>query len=925
MREFGEIRLQFAGDKKAAQGYIGVARTQLGILKNLMSFSQLKQLSRTVTLDDGTQIKVSSVFGQDAVTINVPPVTTSPNEPVISGTVKGTKVVDYVGVTMPNPVPYRSLIYGFVDKGLPYIQIQGYMTYNLYHANGILYRTIESTYDGVMTSYGGGGYVVAGSASDRIIDNGVVGDLWRGWTGDLGYGYSNGFSQYYPGMRADGQPGAGSFSSFGYESLATSDVNSGIAGRKFYVTLSSGENLFSKQMDYLNVGYSGGYFVPSYEFDTWRGSDSIYASYIHVSAGSIINTTETFNFTIPEDVIYPEPIDVFDFTQKNPYIESYPFGYGNITSTFYSLGASVINGVLEYTRVKSTYSYDMSEFVPTGEVVNIGASKEAALARLRVDQISALISDDPVFFSENPPSRVYQWYANVAQGLIDFTARRKAWNKKNSDEFIAALKGNFSPNSMGVTHAQLKTGKLPPEWERIIKNSVQDSTLTYQPIQLNVTMLPDTIVRDTLSNGFGSTHSGSRKRERIVIFEYVDSEGEKHSEKIIGYETVTVTAHSNYKGLFIIESVDQTYVDWYEPSYQYAYEKVLLNGTIQSGAMPDSAIGYPYNPLDYRGLNPPYPNQSDNITYTKPKIVIDYHRAILPKYEPIKNYSNKKDNPEWNNSKMFGVKKIELLIFSPYKNMESLGIFANPADADGATQIAYYGEASFSFDWFTGDLKWLGWMPRKDVNGNVEPTIVSLPEECYYSEGRIIFSASNYFLQSALYTLVELGLNKESIVIAAENAASDAYQLCYSIIRSGVLETPFTKHICAEIKISVKSSILNYKKELTEKNYRQVLNKNIMKSLKLAIPMAVYSGFNASLMTDAEVRIGRTPEMMISMLKINLFESCEFNLLIGYVWDKPSDLWPDVANLLRNKIKGMVEGSSNQALYTIIKQAIKQN
>jgi hypothetical protein len=69
MREFREIRKGLGENAEAAAPYLGVARTQLGILKARMAHGQLGQLTRTVTLEDGTSITVSSRMGQDSVRI----------------------------------------------------------------------------------------------------------------------------------------------------------------------------------------------------------------------------------------------------------------------------------------------------------------------------------------------------------------------------------------------------------------------------------------------------------------------------------------------------------------------------------------------------------------------------------------------------------------------------------------------------------------------------------------------------------------------------------------------------------------------------------------------------------------------------------------------------------------------------------------
>lgn len=80
MREIGPVNKSLSGDPDTAAAQVSVARTQLGILKNLMKLGGLKIGSRTVRLADGTTIQVASFNGQDfinietAVPVNTPPV-----------------------------------------------------------------------------------------------------------------------------------------------------------------------------------------------------------------------------------------------------------------------------------------------------------------------------------------------------------------------------------------------------------------------------------------------------------------------------------------------------------------------------------------------------------------------------------------------------------------------------------------------------------------------------------------------------------------------------------------------------------------------------------------------------------------------------------------------------------------------------------
>lgn len=66
-------RKRFSGDREAAFDYIGLGRTLLDALKQGMRMNGLQQLSRTVRLQNGVQITVSSVYGQDNVDISAPP------------------------------------------------------------------------------------------------------------------------------------------------------------------------------------------------------------------------------------------------------------------------------------------------------------------------------------------------------------------------------------------------------------------------------------------------------------------------------------------------------------------------------------------------------------------------------------------------------------------------------------------------------------------------------------------------------------------------------------------------------------------------------------------------------------------------------------------------------------------------------------
>ena len=75
MREIGVVRWRLGDTREeveAAKPYLGQARLQLGILKNLMAMGGQQQGARAVTLPDGTVIRSQSVMGQDIVSIAAP-------------------------------------------------------------------------------------------------------------------------------------------------------------------------------------------------------------------------------------------------------------------------------------------------------------------------------------------------------------------------------------------------------------------------------------------------------------------------------------------------------------------------------------------------------------------------------------------------------------------------------------------------------------------------------------------------------------------------------------------------------------------------------------------------------------------------------------------------------------------------------------
>lgn len=67
------MRKNFTGDRDTAIDYIGEAKQQLAILKNMMGFNQLTTLSRVIDYPGGVRITVASIHGQDFISVDAPP------------------------------------------------------------------------------------------------------------------------------------------------------------------------------------------------------------------------------------------------------------------------------------------------------------------------------------------------------------------------------------------------------------------------------------------------------------------------------------------------------------------------------------------------------------------------------------------------------------------------------------------------------------------------------------------------------------------------------------------------------------------------------------------------------------------------------------------------------------------------------------
>ena len=386
-------------------------------------------------------------------------------------------------------------------------------------------------------------------------------------------------------------------------------------------------------------------------------------------------------------------------------------------------------------------------------------------------------------YNGTPDGLDADWNADWQAGVTAFKARRKAWFLKNSTEFIAALKGKFQPGAAGVTRAELQSGKLPASWDYAIKTHCITSYKTYQPILMNASYV-DAVISDTSAD---LTQAGTMVTKRTVTFNYVDAAGVFQQKVIDGTQIQTVSALAAAYGGGPGQQYPLTTWDlWYElgvPEYSgtrvrpearnafYTDRTLQYLGALWTGAeqsAPVQANGdSAWNGLPGDAIinsDPHYPLYSNTLVGTAPDFVLNYHNTVLPKYHSETPSSTHDGNTAWNNSGMYGVKSVSLRLFGPVaQDGTLLGIFPDPSDADGATSVAYYGKATFSFDWSTGTITPTSWAEQ------TPPTVAALPAGYSY----FTYSSTLYFVGPVKTTIAGNGQTPTAAGIAASTAVSN--------------------------------------------------------------------------------------------------------------------------------------------------------
>ena len=616
--------------------YHSFAEKKLAELKRWMKESGILAFSKTYWLNDSEHIFVSSTFFTDAVSAD-------------TIRINAGGITDYVALAMPNPVPYRGVSIGVVDKS-PAVSVaytdgafpnrSATVTLSVGGSAVESYSGAFSFFTAVEVWFG-----TPFTASHYV---------WSTWPSPAALSAGTPLGSAGAALSAAGTQIGGEIITLpGVGTVANTTVVSAIPGYgvaaaaaggviKTYVTASDGEVLASEVQNIID---GQAYYVPNI---AWNGEGY---SNMHVdTTGHPVDHQLTF--TVPEDCNHPVPA------------------------------------------------------------------------------VSSLI----------------------------FNTRRKAWFKKNSDEFIAALKTGFAPGTPGVTRAELQTGYLPSAWEYQIKRDVDVKYDSYAPastvgrktrraIQYSETAFLDTVLSDTSAN---LTQAGVKITERAATLTYTipvtQPDGsvvqEPRERSVVGTLTQTVTRHNDSVGNQLGLSRQDVYDTWYNreattlpsgvPStITAAYLKdrttsrigVVLNGTVQTGYNADSTLGVVGNPLTYALYIPPFPKTSSTVTADLiPDFIATWHKDAKITYDK----TGATGSNVLNDSALHGVTRIEI---TPV-GVPEYGMFADiTLDAvKNSTQVEVFGTAVYRFDWQTGALTFSKWKPLKDAEGNeVASRIVDLP------------------------------------------------------------------------------------------------------------------------------------------------------------------------------------------------------
>ncbi len=584
---------------------------------------------------------------------------------------------DYVAISMPNPVPYRGVSIGVGEKGTPHPRWQ-YPTGGYYWTNGIYFSPQALGVQGEEALYAKPAILNITSTTNGVVT--IVNSV--SFQGTL---------PTYEALRS------GTFSYTQYLQQGNAGMPVYVGGRTNLVV-----NNVAQNPPILQV-----FDISSAVAAITAAGDAAYAAQLAEDIAANLAGAKTYVMASDGTVLASEVRN--EYTTESGFVGvRYTTAHEDYNNWRDNWSGGSDMWMFDYSTNPATFVYNHKlAFVVPEDCITFGGGTTPIQPPLAYAGTDGLATE---------------WNADWQAGVAAFNLRRKNWFKKNSDEFIAALKTGFAPGTQGVTHTELQTGKLPANWEYQIKRDVDVEYNNYPRDQYNVSVgrhtrravqyreaaFSEDVQSDTSD---GLTQAGVMVTKREVTLEYqipvVQLDGttttETRNTTVTGYLTQTVTQH-NYddgngdNGLDF--SLKDDYDNWYNPenttlplgvpstiTASYIKDRtnsrigIVLNGTVQNGYNADSLNGIPANPITYALYNPPYPKWSSTIhADTIPDFIATWHKDAKIEYL----VDGVGASNALNDSALYGVKQVEItpvgLIANGSGNAPagtSLGIFSS--------------------------------------------------------------------------------------------------------------------------------------------------------------------------------------------------------------------------------------------------------
>lgn len=425
--------------------------------------------------------------------------------------------------------------------------------------------------------------------------------------------------------------------------------------------------------------------------------------------------------------IYPDPSGLFTITENDPYASYLTFqnqnlkwsGADSIPTAVWHVGADAVSSVAEGPAITLV--------VPEDCVLPESATAPPILYTFR--DAPPVATPFKAALSEMAGRWITDW--DNAQTTTVRT-RRDAWFKKNHDTVIIQLKaGTF-------TYAG---------WDYFLKASARVSSHTKRLILMGVSYV-DEVTFDTSEN---LSTAGTKVTERTTTLYYTAPDGAVRTQDITGSLTQVVTQHYIPISTPALKSRVDTFSQWYGledtampgtslgavealQAHQFLRDGgahygmgLLWSGVVQEGVNATSETGPPGNPfLHYVGGGvssgtgeawaPPWPHASCSMVGASPPIILTYRGEVGVTYSATAGVL------AWNDSALFGIVGVEIVLFGP----TGLGMFGVWPTDGSIDSVDVYGGIAFTYSHSTGAFSISSFSPPLDNNGN-EVEAVTIP------------------------------------------------------------------------------------------------------------------------------------------------------------------------------------------------------